>query len=423
MSEKADAIVTDDAPDARNPIATAPPPTAPRGGRARAVIASVLGVLAVILLVVGVVGVWAKATVLRSESVANLVGAAIAEPDVQAALAAYLADQAKGAVDLETRLESLLPTQLDRFAAPIAAGANAAVERVIGRVLAEERTQEAIKTLVERAHARAMRLLEGDGLADGVNVADGQVTINLLPLVADGLTALQSIGLLDGVDVPKLTADGDPAEQTAQLEAALDRDLPAGFGQLVVYESDSVQAKQEALSTAQRILVIAQRAIWLVLILAVVLTAATILVAPRRLRATFVLALCVAGAMVLLRSSVREVVSQARDLAKTPGSKAAVDAIIGGAGNSLKRLAGLLLVVALITVAAAVLYRRRWRDDLVLVAAVMVGTLTVALLGVNLWSLIIGLVIGVAIPIAAHWALPARRSAPDPDVDPRVALP
>src|SRR4029079_8939118 len=71
MSEEADAIVTDDAPDATTPITTEPPAPTPRSGRARAVIASVLVVLAVLLLVVGVVGVWAKATVLRSESVAN----------------------------------------------------------------------------------------------------------------------------------------------------------------------------------------------------------------------------------------------------------------------------------------------------------------------------------------------------------------
>ena len=121
------------------------------------------------------------------------------------------------------------------------------------------------------------------------------------------------------------------------------------------------------------LLVLAQRAVWLAVVLAVVLTAATILVAPRRLRATLVLALGAAGALVLVRSAVREVVSQAGDLARTPGAKAATNAIVGGAGTWLMRLAGLLLLVMLLVVAAVVLYRRRWRDDLVLVAAVLVG--------------------------------------------------
>ena len=416
MSEEAHAGVSEDVP--AGAVDGDGPPSAPRHrhGRVRAAVAAVLGALAVVLLLVSVVGVWAKATVLRSEPVANLVGAAIAEPDVQAALAALLADEVQDAVGLEARLEATLPSPVDRFAAPIAAGANAALERALGRVLASPAAQQTITTLVEDAHARAMRLLRGDGLVDGINVADGEVSINLLPLVANGLTALQSIGLLDGVTVPELTAGGDPNEQADELSAALGRDLPDGFGQLVVYQSDNVKRSEAAVETARDLLVVAQRALWLVVLLAVVLTAATILVAPRRLRATLVLALGVAGAMALLRASVREVVSQAAELATTAGAKAATNAIIGGAGNGLKRLAGLLLIISLLVVTAVVLYRRRWRNDLVLVAAVLVGVLTVALLGLNVGSLITGLVLGVAIPFAARWALPTRRATAEPTV-------
>jgi hypothetical protein len=416
VNEEVDAIVIEDGPAGPTDGDGPPSATRPRHGRARAIIAAVLGALAVILLIVSVVGVWAKATVLRSEPVANLVGAAIAEPDVQAALAALLADEVQDAVDLENTLASALPSPVNRFAGPIAAGANAALERAFERLLARPATQQAVETIVERAHGRAMQLLRGDGLLDGVNVVNGEVSINLLPLVAQGLTALQSLGLLDDVTVPELTADGDPTAQVAELSAALGRDLPAGFGQLAVYSSDNVKQSQAAVETAQDLLVLAQRALWLVVLLAVVLTAATILVAPRRLRAGILLALAVAGAMVLLRASVREVVSQAAALATTAGAKAASNAIIGGAGNGLKRLAGVLLIISLLVVTALVLYRRRWRDDLVVVAAVLVGVLTVALLGVNVWSLVTGLLLGIAIAIAAHWALPVRRATPQPTV-------
>jgi hypothetical protein len=268
-----------------------------------------------------------------------------------------------------------------------------------------------------------MQLLQGDGLMDGVNVADSQVSINLLPLIANGLTALQSIGLLDDVTIPEITADGVPKEQIAALSTALGRDLPADFGQLVVYESENVKNAQAAVETAQDLLVVARRALWLVLIVAVVLSAAAILVAPRRLRATLVLALGMAAAMVLLRSAVREVVSQAAELATTAGAKAATNAIVGGAGNSLKRLAGVLLIISLLVVTAAVLYRRRWRGDLVLVAAVLVGVFTVALIGVNLWGLVTGLVIGVAIAFAARWALPTRTPSPTATAPPTVPPP
>ena len=388
-------------------------PPARSRGRVRTVIATVLGVLTVLVLVVTVVSVWAKATVLRSEPVAELVGDAIAEPDVQAALSAYLADQVATSVNLDTRLTDLLPDTLDRFAVPIASGANAAVERALGRVLATAEVQEAITTLVERAHRRAMQVLEGDGLADGVNVSGGEVSINLLPLIAHGLSALQTAGLLDDVVVPELSADGNPDEQAAALAAALGRDLPDEFGQLVVYRSDSVQQAAESVQTAQRLVVLAERAVWLLVIASVVLVAATVLVATRRWRATLVLALGTAAAMVLIRSTMREVVSGAGDLALAPGAKAAIRAIVGGASTSLMRLAGVLLLIALAVVAVVVLRRRRWRDDLVLVTAVLLGAVTVAVVGVGLWGVLAGIVVGIAVPVAARWLLPTR-PAPGP---------
>jgi hypothetical protein len=75
----------------------------------RTVVASVLGVLAVALIGVAVVGVWAEATVLRAEPVASLAVDAIEQPEVQTALASYLADEIQDAVDLEARLDERLP--------------------------------------------------------------------------------------------------------------------------------------------------------------------------------------------------------------------------------------------------------------------------------------------------------------------------
>ena len=386
--------------------------------RGRTVTATVLGVLAVLLVTVGAVAVWAKATVLRSEEVATLVGDAIAESEVQAALAALLADQVQDAVGLEGRLVDLLPDGLDRFAPTIAAGSNAAVERVLGRALAEPAVQDAVETLVERAHQRAMVLLRGDGLTGGLSVDGGAVTLNLLPLVGRGLVAVQDLGFLDDVAVPDLAPGGDPVEQTAQLEAALGRDLPDGFAQLVVYDSDTVADAQEAVQTAQRILVLAERAVWLLVVLSVVLVAATIVVAPRRARAVLVLSLGTAATMVLLRSAVRRVVTGAEALAPRPGGKAAIGAIVGGAGESLLRLAGVLLLIALVAAAIVVLVRRRWRDDLVITAAVLVGAATVAVLGISIWALLVGVAIGVAIPLVTAWALRPRAAEPNGDHPP-----
>lgn len=76
------------------------------------------------------------------------------------------------------------------------------------------------------------------------------------------------------------------------------------------------------------------------------------------------------------------------------------------------RLAGVLLLLAVIVIVAVVLRRRRSRADLVLVTAVLLGAMIVAVVGVTVWGLLAGVVVGVGVPIAVHWLLPTP--PPDP---------
>src|SRR5262245_21407427 len=155
------------------PTPESPPPVVLEGTprerhRGRTIGATVLGILAVLVLTVTVIAVWARATVLRAEPVADMVGNALEEPDVHQALATYLTDTAANAVDLQAQLTSILPNGLDRFAPTIAAGAEAAVERALERVMATDQFNQIVRRVVERAHDRAMRVLQGDGLPGGI---------------------------------------------------------------------------------------------------------------------------------------------------------------------------------------------------------------------------------------------------------------
>jgi hypothetical protein len=428
MSDSAGAaIVAAHTEDDRAPVAVAGDDrTAGAGGRqrGRTIGAAVIGVVAVLVLSVTIVAVWAKATVLRAEPVADLVGDALEEPEVQAALATYITETVANAVDLESVVTSILPSQLTRFAPAIAGGAETVVERRLTEVLGTETVRNIVTTVVERAHNRAMRLLEGDGLVDGITVQNGEVTVNLLPLVGRGLEAVQSAGLLSDVQLPELTADGDPAQQIAELSAALGRDLNPDLGQLVVYRSESLESAQETVQNAQRILALAERAVWVLVVLSVVLIAATILVAARRWRAALVLGLGTAAAMVLLRTAVREVAADAPNLVRRPGAKAALGAILDGASATLLRLAGVVLIIALLVVALTLL-RTRWRrQDLVLTVAVVVGTALVAVLGVRLWSIALGVAVGIAVAFVARRVLPPAAPPPtEPSTAPPSAAP
>ena len=82
--------------------------------------------------------------------------------------------------------------------------------------------------------------MEGDGLVDGVTVEDGEVTVNFLPLIADGLQSSSSSVCSTTPRFRSSPARAIRAEQIEQLSQGLGRDLPADFGQIVVYRSDSL---------------------------------------------------------------------------------------------------------------------------------------------------------------------------------------
>ena len=367
-----------------------------------------VGILAVVVLAAATVAVWARATVFDSNKVADIVEDAITEPDVQAALARYVTDQVFTAVDVRSALSSVVPGELQRLQPVLAAGIRTFVDRTVTTALATPEVQEVMTTLIRRAHSAAMDLLQGDGLVDGVTVVDGAVTLNTLPLLGRALGGLQSLGLFADVELPPLSADGDPDEQIVALGEATGRDLPDDLGQLVVYRSDRLADAQASLQSAQRALVVAKRAVALLVVLTVVLFAATILVARNRWRATLLLGLGAAAAMVVTRSAVHRVVDEAPSLATRPGGQAAISAVVGGASEALLRLAGLLLVLAAVAIVVALL-RRRWRRaDLYLVAAVVAGLAIVAVLQVSVVSLVIGVAVAIAIVLLAPKLAPGR---------------
>ena len=379
------------------------------GGRGRSIASGIVGVLAVVCLLATTVAVWARVTLFDSDKVASIAGDALAQPDVEAALAEYITTQLFSAVDVNAAVSNLLPSSLERLEPAIVGGVETVVQRGLTTALGTEQVQQLLTDLVRRAHEAAMRLLQGDGLVDGVSVVNGDVTLNLLPLFARALTLVQNVGLLSDVQVPDLTRSGDPAEQIAELESALGRDLPSDFGQLVVYQSDRLADAQATLQSAQDALAFAKRAMWALIGLTIVLFVVALLLARNRWRAALLLGLGAIVAMIFARTAINRVVDEAPSLVASAGARAAVDSIVGDIGTSLRRTVGLVLVVAAL-VALIALFRRHWRrSDLVAVGAVVAGVVVLGLLGLSIVALVLAIVAGGVVVFALNrwWPAPA----------------
>jgi hypothetical protein len=231
-------------------------------------------------------------------------------------------------------------------------------------------------------------------------------------LVERGLDQLQSFGLLTNVDLPTLSADGDPAQQVAELEQALGRDLPDDFGQLVVYHSERLADAQASLESAQQLLVVAKRALLVLLIATVVFLALTIVLARDRWRAALLLGLGAVAAMVIARTLVRRVRDDAPELVTRPGAKAAITSILDDAAGSLLRTFGLVMLVAVIVGGIAFFLRRRQRADLLLIGAVLAGAAFLALVGFSIWALLVAIAVGVLVYFGVQRLWPAQPAVP-----------
>jgi hypothetical protein len=316
--------------------------------RVRTVMSVLFGIIAVIGLLASVLAIWARSVLFDSTTVAKAVGSSLEQPEVTTALAAYITDQVFTAGDVGGRVEQMLPPALAGLAPAMVSGAHTAVQDRLAQVLATDEARSVIVTVVERSHAAMMKLLQGDGLVDGISVNDGEVSVNLLPLVGRGLNAAQNLGFLDQLVIPDLAASGDPAAQIAALEQALGRDLPDQFGQMVVYRSEALASGGATLARAQQALVVVKRSIVLVIALTIGCFVVSILLANRRRRTILVLALASTAMMVIARVIIRKIVADSPALVVDPAARAALSATVTSIASGLLTTVVLALLLGLV---------------------------------------------------------------------------
>ena len=174
--------------------------------------------------------------------------------------------------------------------------------------------------------------------------------------------------------------------------------------EIVVYQSDPLATAQANLRTPRR-LFRRQAGGGLLVVIFVVLAAATILVAARRWRATLILGLGMAGAMVSCARVRRRWSPRPPGSSDKPAGQGGDRVILEGVSRSAAPGRDVLLV-GLVTPPIAVLRRRQWRADLCgRGGRDRRGHPRGA--GLSIWSALIGLVVGIALPFVARWLLPA----------------
>ncbi len=313
--------------------------------------AALLVALACIVLVAAVIGIWARRNFLDTDRFVDRAGPLIEEPAVQEALAARLTEQVMVLVDAEALFEDedALPERGRILAVPLANAVEGFVGDKVERFLATERFERLWTGAIDVAHTASVRVLRGE--SEAVTTTDGQVTLNLLPVVNAVLAEItaQSPEILGReVDLPDVTIDEIPAGAITRIEDALGTDLPEDFGQFTVYDDGKLAAAQDAISLFDRLVV-------LLLPLGVLLAAAALWISHRRRRTLLQLAAGLALGMVLIRRVGFRLQDEVAQLPPRPAGRESASLAAESFLQPLTTFGGWVLAGALVVAVVAVL--------------------------------------------------------------------
>ena len=206
-----------------------------------------------------------------------------------------------------------------------------------------------------------------DGGTDTVSTVGGKVALNLMPmvqLVLEQMAALVPDLIGRNITIPEIDISMAPSEAVSRLESAFGIDLPDGFGTVVVYDADELEALQKAVRTFDKLVIV-------LVLLVLVLVALALWLSPRRRRTLLQLMTGFAVGLVVVRRIAIAASDQALESAR-PENQAAAHAFTDRVLGNLLVYTGWLLAVVLVVLVIAWLTGsypapvaiRRWVTDL-----------------------------------------------------------
>ena len=346
----------------------------------RTTISWVLLVLASLGVVASTLAVWVHETLFDTDRFMAVVEPVLRDPAVDRALATRLGDQFVTALDPETRVndaldriqarvateisqdvgqggvvrtavEQRLSGALDNLGASIAGAVEGALRSAVDAIRGLRSVRELAGRSDRKGTPRAVALLRGDydELPNTV-VAEGKVTINLLPPLAEALRNVAQRGLdLLGITatIPTITPGEEHGAALQKLSTALGFELPPDFGQITVMDADTLAEYQTAVRTFDRL-------VWLLVVITVLLMLAAVLVAVRRFPMIGWVALGAVVALVLTGLTIRLVESRILEAFTRPEGQAAAGVILDQLVGSL-RSTGIVVAVVFAVIGIVIL--------------------------------------------------------------------
>jgi hypothetical protein len=420
-----------------------------------------LVVLTVIAMIASLVAIWARETLYDTDRFMGVIEPALEDPAFYAALGDVVAEESLQALDLETRVATVLdqadaylsevlvdaidpdpevlarvqsfdrPT-LSALAPPIASALEDRVVVIIDRFVTSDEFQARLPDLVRQVHTGGVALISGDMASlPNVYTEGGEVRLDLVPVITEALqqVATEIQEFLPDVTLPAPVAgavEQGREQLRAQLAEALDAELPEDFGQLTLMTESALAEVQQTARQADQL-------VWAIAILALLLLGLSIAVSPARRRTIIALGLGLVAGLMMTMLLVRRLETALLDQIVNVDGRHAVQQAYAELASSLRTIAVLVAVVAIVISIVAYLAGRpawigaagrrwtqlttatpegseldRWvaaRFDLLRLAGIAVALVIVFLIGLELLPVLgIGALLGLYL-----WAITAAR--------------
>jgi flagellar basal body-associated protein FliL len=347
-------------------------PPATSKGRARGIITVLLVILTSLSILLAGIGVWIHNTLLVTDTFMERIEPALETPEFRTAFGDQVSTRVLTALDLETRISNAL-SELDAFLLGVLSqtfelGDRAqqllqSFDRPTLETLAptisselEDRITARIDTFVQSPDfgSRMSKLIRGAHEATialarddftqlpNVSVENGKVQVNLIPVIGEAirnvLPDLSGIG--PDISLPDKFSDQAAAAKD-QLSTALGSRLPDDFGMVTLMDEGQLTALQDGV-------IMMDRAMWLLIAVALVLLVVTLVVSQTRRRTTVQLAIGIVIAALLGELLIRSIEGQVADAVIDPNGREAVVAIMAEIFRVLRQGFVLLAVAAVI---------------------------------------------------------------------------
>jgi hypothetical protein len=266
-----------------------------RAERARSIGVVVLVVLAVVCFIAANIGGWARRNLLDTDRFTDTAQELITDPAVKAAVGDRMTQELVKVIDPANIFREVLPSRAQVLAVPLANAVEEFLGDQVDRFVDSEAFEDIWVAVVRLAHSTAVQVLRGEN--ENVQIENGVITINLLPLINAVLSRIE--GLVPEifgrtVNLPEITPDTIPERARERLGNALGINLSDDFGEIKIYDADRVQAAQDALRLFERAVVI-------IAILTVVFTALALWLSRRRRRTLLQLTIGAIIGIVIVR--------------------------------------------------------------------------------------------------------------------------